>query len=73
MLYDKEKSEALVAKELVLALRQCPTLVQTDVLNRVSDHLEAGGSFDDDYVAINQLRYAQSMRNCKSEGVDKPV
>lgn len=69
----KEKSEALVARELILALRQCPECVQKDVLNRVSDHLESGGSFDDDYVAINQLRYAQRMRNYQTRAVDKPV
>lgn len=70
----KEKSEALVARELILALRQCPECVQKDVLNRVSDHLESGGSFDDDdYVAINQLRYAQRMRNYQTRDVDKPV
>lgn len=63
MSHEKMSEGEHIAKTLVLALAKCPSSVQMDVLRRCADHLESGGSFADDYIAINQTRYALQMRD----------
>lgn len=49
-------TEAEVAKQLILNLNQCESVVQQDVIKRCSDWFQSGGSFNDPYIE-SQLRF----------------
>lgn len=47
-----------ILKQLVMNLAKCSIEVKADVIKRVSDWVESGGSFEDLYI-INQLQYTE--------------
>lgn len=49
-------TEAEVAKQLIINLNQCDSVVQKDVLKRCSDWIQSGGNLDDSYI-MKQLMF----------------
>lgn len=51
------KSEETL-KQLFMNLAKCSIEVKADVIKRVSDWIESGGSLEDPYI-VNQLQYTE--------------